>query len=1018
MRKFKLYFQRQKRIALFFTSISLLSGCSGSGGENVSEGKEVEFRLQDFPVNSALYVYEDSVGLKQSMASLRLEPGLRIELVAAEPLTVDPVAFAFDEDKALYVVENRGYPDPAEGGTPTRLGRIARLEDRDGDGRFDHRSEFVTGLTYPNGILPWDGGVFVTCAPDIYYFKDTDGDGVADIQKVVLTGFNSDKTAQIRVSHPILGLDGWVYVTSGLNGGEVRSPEHPNRPAVSFAPSDGRFHPETFEFQMTGGRSQFGLAFDPFGRRFGTSNRHPMQHIVMEPKYLKRNPHLLFNESTENVAKAEAEAVVFPVSNAVTSADFIPKLIGLSHKGTFTSACGLLVYQGTGLGHEHVGNAFICEPAQNLVQRQIVEPDGVTFKSHLPYEGREFLSSTDTWFNPVFLGEGPEGALYLADMHRKVIDHPSYVPEEAREGLDFESGKDKGRIYRIVSEDFEQGKVTIDYPVSSSSESPALVQALASREEWVRATAHRLLLQRKGGVEVKSLEEVAVNAALPESRVRALWLLRSFNQLSPELLEITMQDPHAGVREQAILSGASLWNGNQALLPLLVQASEDGEMRVRFAAALMLGDLQQTDAGQALARVAAESGEDRWIRAAVLSGIGNRLPEFLEMFRASPSPDQDAFPPVMQDLGRLLGNAASLRDSQKLFRDVVQDDGELSWRIATALGLIEGFSGRSNMDVPQKSPLEVLWGAGTSEEAQRQLHAFVEETTEAALNENQNLRSRTNATTLLGYAPYEHVAEPLRELLDAKNAPEIQLASVSALARLGDARGGELLTSQKVWTQYTPRVKAAAIQALVSNPVFVQRLFSAIEQGTIGPAEISSTHRQRLLNDKDKKVSERAESLFKDLEGGGRMQVYQAYREVLDLAADASLGKAVFQIHCSACHTYAGEGGKVGPDLTGVNNQPSDALLLHTLVPNYEVLPSYQSVAIETNDGRSLTGYLVSETDNSLTLRTAFGTEEAVLRSNVVSVHHSGLSLMPDGLEQSMTKEELAHLIAYLKQGN
>src|SRR5690606_3704029 len=234
----------------------------------------------------------------------------------------------------------------------------------------------------------------------------------------------------------------------------------------------------------------------------------------------------------------------------------------------------------------------------------------------------------------------------------------------------------------------------------------------------------------------------------------------------------------------------------------------------------------QTDAGQALARIAAENGEDKWIRAAVLSGIGNRLSEFLEMFRASPLPDQDAFAAVMQDLGRLFGNAASLQDSQKLFRDVIQDEGELSWRIATALGLIEGFSGRSKMDMSQQSPLAALWGAGMSEEDRRQLSRFIEKTLEAAVNENHNFRLRMNATTLLGYAPYEQVAQPLQELLDARNAPEIQLASVSALARLGDARGGELLTSQKVWTQYTPRVKAAAIQALVSNPVFVQTLFS------------------------------------------------------------------------------------------------------------------------------------------------------------------------------------------------
>lgn len=990
--------------------------CRPQAGEQEFD-QDVEFKLQDFPVNSALFVYEDSADLKKDMASLRLEPGLRIELVAAEPLVVDPVAFAFDEDRVLYVVENRGYPDPAEGGTPTHLGRIARLEDRDGDGRFDHRTEFVTGLTYPNGILPWNGGVFVTCAPDIFYFKDTDGDGVADIQKVVLTGFNSDKTAQIRVSHPILGLDGWIYVTSGLNGGDVRSPDHPDRPVVSFAAADGRFHPETFEFETTGGRSQFGLAFDAFGRRFGTSNRHPMQHIVMEPKYLKRNANLLFNESIENVAKAEAEATVFPISNAVTSADFIPKLIGLSHKGTFTSACGLLVYNGSGLGHEHVGNAFICEPAQNLVQRQIVESDGVTFKSQLPYENREFLASTDTWFNPVFLGEGPEGALYLADMHRKVIDHPSYVPEEAREGLDFESGKDKGRIYRIVGEDFEQGKVVMDFSLSSSSDSEDLVQALASKEEWIRATAHRLLLERKGGFAVTALEELAENAAQPESRVRALWLLQSLNQLKPAALEKAMKDEYAGVREQAILMGETIWKSRPELLPLLVQASEDQEMRIRFAVALMLGELHQPETVEALAQIAARDGGDKWTRAAVLSGVGNRLPEFLEMFRSSPSPDKEAFAAVMQDLGRLFGNGASLQDGQLLLGDMVQGDGDYSWRIATALGLVEGISGRSQFVGSDKGYLYALMGKGASNEDQKKLNDFLNKVAEMALDENQNVRTRIVATALLGYDQFDQGSDALRELLDSRNAPEIQLEAVSALARLGDSRSGELLTAQKVWTGYTPRVKSAAIQALVSQPVYVQTLFAAIEEGTIGPAEISSTHRQRLLNNKDKKISEQAALLFQDLEGGGRMQVYQEYRDVLDLAAEASLGKAVFQTHCSACHTYAGEGGMVGPDLSGVNNQPADALLLHTLVPNYEVLPSYQAVTVETRDGRSLSGWLLSETDNSLTLRTAFGTEEPVLRSNIVSIHNSGLSLMPDGLEQNMTKEELAHLIAYLKQG-
>src|SRR6059036_318361 len=167
----------------------------------------------------------------ESLAAFQLEPGLRIELVAAEPLVVDPVAMAFDEKGRLFVVENRGYPT-GPGGDKPPAGVIALLEDTDGDGRFDKRTVFADGLTFPNGIMPWKGGFFVTCAPDLLYLKDTDGDGRADVRKVVFTGFSTSGSTQLRVSHPTLGLDNWVYLTSGLTGGKVISPDYPAHPPV------------------------------------------------------------------------------------------------------------------------------------------------------------------------------------------------------------------------------------------------------------------------------------------------------------------------------------------------------------------------------------------------------------------------------------------------------------------------------------------------------------------------------------------------------------------------------------------------------------------------------------------------------------------------------------------------------------------------------------------------------------------------------------------------------------------
>ncbi len=956
--------------------------------------------------------------LKKALASFQIEPGMRIELIAAEPLVIDPVALAFDENRQMYVVEDRGYPDPVEGGSTTTLGRVALLKDTNGDGIYDKRTEFATGLTYPNGLMPWKGGVFVTCSPDIYYLKDTDNDGIADIRKVVLTGFFATQTAQIRMSHPTMGLDGWVYVTAGLNGGNVTSPEHPDRPAVSFKQTDGRFNPETFEFEVTGGKSQFGLTFDAYGRRFGCSNRHPIMHSVMEPWFLRRNANLLFNETVQNVSKVEAEATVYPVSRSVTSADFIPKLIGRSHAGTFTAASGLMVFNGSGLTSAHKGNIFICESAQNLIQRQIVSPEGVSFKSKTPYEGREFLSSTDEWFRPVSLQHGPEGGLYLADMHRKVIDHPAYIPEEARPGLDWESGKTDGRIYRILRKDFVPKKYNAATGLSSNSKTADLTRYLASGEEWERNTAHRLLLERKDKTSVPALKKIAVESVFPESRARAVWLLNSLGSLDLITLKKVLADKEAGVREQAVLLAGNMSQKYPELVQSIVTASNDAAIRVRYNSTLVLGSMEGPQVVQALAKSASRDGADKWFRAAVLSGIEKRMPEFLAAFRDQKNAEPVAFASVMKDLGRLFGNGASAEACRVLLQEVLVSNADPEWRIATMLGLAEGISGRSKeFGTSPKGLLYAILGNNASGSDISSLDNFVNRALDIAGKQTESTRLRISATALLGYTDFERSHSALQKMMVPSTPPELLLEAISSFTRLDDPRGAAILLEKKAWSAYTPRIKSAVVAAVVSKPSFINELFLAIEKGTISGAELSSADRMRLISDKNVQISDRAKILFKELEGGDRMTVYQDYRKALTAQVDAKLGKAVFQKACSACHTYQNVGGKVGPDLTGVKNQPADALLLHILVPNYEVLPAYQSISISTNDGRSFSGWLVSENENSLTLRTTFGTDESILRRNISSLSNSGLSLMPDGLEQSISKDEMAKLIAYLKAG-
>lgn len=952
-------------------------------------------------------VTADSTRLKAALQSFRLEEGLSIELIAAEPLVIDPVAFAFDEKNQLFVAEDRGYPDPIDGSMAPTIGRIALLKDTDQDGKFDTRTEFVTGLSYPNGILPWKGGIFVTCAPHIYYFKDTNNDGIADIKEIVLTGFNSDKTAQIRVSHPTLGLDGWIYVTSGLNSGKITSPKYPERAPVTFTTADGRFNPETFEFQPTGGRSQFGLAFDSFGRRFGTSNRHPVMQMMIEPWQLQRNTALQFTETYQNVSAVEANAKVFPVSGAVTTAEFIPSLMGKGHTGTFTSACGLLIYNGDGLTNGHKGNAFICEPAQNLVQRQIMQPKGVGFTSTLPYENKEFLASTDEWFRPVFLQHGPDGALYLADMYRKVIDHPAYVPEESRHLLDFESGKADGRIYRISETNPSRSSTS---PLTFHTNDD-LAAALQSGNEWNRQTAFRKILESKDQKMVSLLTSLLREAPLAETRTDALWLLHHLNALDHSILQNALTDNSPEVREQVVRICGLLPENHTSTTALLIKAAEDKSVKVQYYAALALGNHPDQPSVNALAKIAGQNGDDTWIRNAVMSGIGNKLPEFLKAFQGQKTNKAMANAMVMQDLGQLFGNAAPVEDCRQLMVNTLSNKGNYNWRSSTLLGLAEGISKRSEFRGSDLSPL--LYLAGGQE---KQLNDFMKEVSNRALSTRLSVNERKNAVALLGYHQFDQVKQTLAALMDNQQAADLQVEAVMALKRLNASEGAAILTSGKIWPGYTPRVKNAVIASLVSNNNFIQVLFNAIEKGTIQPAEISSTDRNRLLKHKEQVIADKAATYFSALESGGRMKVYQDFKGLLKNPAVAANGKEVFTSYCSACHSYSPvKGGNAGPDLSGIRNQPAEAILLHIIVPNYEVYPAYQTINIETNDGNTVSGWLLAETDNSITLRTAFSTEASVLRKNIKQLSNPGISLMPDGLEQAMSQQDLLDLIAFLK---
>jgi putative membrane-bound dehydrogenase-like protein len=379
---------------------------------------------------------------EQSLAAIQVRPGFEVEIVAAEPLVEAPIAFDWGADGKLWVVEMRDYPMGLDNkGQPG--GRIKFLEDLDGDGRYDKATLFLDGVPYPSGVMPWRKGVLVSAAPDIFYAEDSDGDGKADVRKVLFTGF-TEGNQQHRINGFDPGRDGWIYCANGDSGGKIKSLLKPELSAVSISGRDFRFRPDTGECEAIEGQTQYGRRRDDWGNWFGNANYAWLWHYYISERDLARNPHLAVKSARQPLADYPEATRLYPVSR--TRQRFNDK----HHFNHVTSACSPTPYRDELFGPDFATSVFISDPVHNLVHREVLETDGVSFRSHRAAgeTNSEFLASSDNWFRPTMLKTGPDGALYVADMYRLVIEHPEWIPSSSSRAR-CSRGCGMGRIYRI-----------------------------------------------------------------------------------------------------------------------------------------------------------------------------------------------------------------------------------------------------------------------------------------------------------------------------------------------------------------------------------------------------------------------------------------------------------------------------------------------------------------------------------------------------------------------------------------
>jgi mono/diheme cytochrome c family protein/glucose/arabinose dehydrogenase len=423
---------------------------------------------------------------EDELLTFQVPPGLNIQLVASEPMVEDPVVIQFDEDGRLWVVEMRGFmPDIDGNGEDDPTGRISILEDEDGDGVMDKSTVYIDSLVLPRSLAVIKGGALIVEDYKLWITQDTNGDLVADTKELVDSTYGGTRLPEHSANGLWRGIDNWYYNA---------------RSSVRYKFEDGKIIRDSTEF-----RGQWGMSHDDKGRLYYNYNWSQLHADLVPPNYLYENKH---HTPTSGIDHGLAlDRRVYPIrANPAVNRGYIPGTLDDEGKLLeFTAACSPYVYRSNNIGQEYYGNVFVCEPSGNLVKRNVVQQVGYNLKAHDPDPGREFLASTDERFRPVFVTSGPDGALYVADMYRGLVQHGEYVTPYLRDQTlkrKLDAPINYGRIWRIVPDDWQPVRAK----ALSKSSSRELVDLLTDDNGWVRDMSQRLLVERNDTTVVADLK--------------------------------------------------------------------------------------------------------------------------------------------------------------------------------------------------------------------------------------------------------------------------------------------------------------------------------------------------------------------------------------------------------------------------------------------------------------------------------------------------------------------------------
>lgn len=988
------------------------------------------------------------LSVEESMKHFVTPVGFEVKVfVTEEKLGGKPIAMNWDEQGRLWVSITVDYPNELQ---PAGRGRdrIVICEDADGDGVCDKVTEFADKLSIPTSILPYAGGVIVHQPPVTLFLKDTDGDGKADVRQELIRGWGSYDT-HAGPSNLHYGFDGWVYGSVGYASfrGTVNGEQH------RFGSGFYRFKVEAnrdrdaageplkvtrLEFLRSTTNNTWGLCFDEAGQLFGsTANGCPLVHMPIPNRYYEKVKGLTPG-ALQNIAP---DFHFEPITNKVRQVDF---------HGGFTAASNCAVYTARTYPREYWNRvAFVSEPTGHLTGTFVLQPSGADYRGRL---GWNLLASDDEWAAPIDAQVGPDGHVWVIDWYNFIVQHnPTPRGFDTGKGAAYETplrDKTHGRIYRVV---YTKAKPE-PRPNLKGAPPEKLVETLKHHNLTWRLHAQRLLVERGNKdvvpalvklIEDKTVDETGLNAGA----VHAVWAVAGLGAKFPYE---AAGHPSPVVRRAALAAMPKAGDADGVKDALTISATStlvkvlqtEKDPRVLLAAYLAIAELPPvTEPGAVPLEVviAAEllqlTPGDRARRDALLAAATNRPGLVLAAAGVvdKTTPEGLAAIEALAKHYATIGGDDSLKVAVKL---LAAKDAKPEVAAAVVNGLAAGWpAGKPPKLTPEleadigsllaKVPgtsrgkltkLAAAWGV-------KGLDVQLAEITRTALATVGDVKATDAARIdaakqIVELLPDDDAAAAkLLEAVTPQTPPAVTAGIFEALAQSKSKTVGAGIVAKL--KDLPAAVRPAALQMVLSRPDSAKAFLDAVEKGELRFDMLALDQKTALANHPDRVIADRAKKIL--AQGGGlpspdRQKVVEELLEVTKKTGDVGRGKKMFTDHCAKCHQYAGEGTRIGPDLTGMAVHPKEELLIHIIDPSRSVEGNYKAYRVVTADGRTFIGMLVSQSKTALEFVDPEAKRYPLPVEEIESYKETDKSLMPDGFEKQMKPDELGDLLEFLTQ--